>query len=94
LKSAIFSPFIYNDLNVALTSGYIDVLPDGYLIRTWLHIDPAGLGFVEDQDGNTILSFDIVVMTSNVNDFAHIQAYGVVNSRFQRKMYPGSKNMA
>jgi VWFA-related protein len=38
MRKAIFSPFLYNDLNVDLASGYVQDAGAEYLVRSWLHL--------------------------------------------------------
>ena len=54
LWAAIYSPFKNSDLQVSLSSGYIHDPQKGYLIRSWLHLNPVCItsdieGFVQDR---------------------------------------------
>jgi VWFA-related protein len=71
LQTAIFSPFKHNDLKVDLTSGYIEDIPTGYLLRSWLQIDAGKLSTLKEKDGTSVFTIDAVFVTSDVNNYTH-----------------------
>jgi VWFA-related protein len=67
LVEAMFSPFRYSDLNVDLNSGYIDTLPGGYRLPTWIHLDGRDLSVVEEGDGGRSVSFEAAASTTDID---------------------------
>ena len=65
LVEAMFSPFLYNDLNVTLASGYIDNLKKGYLLPTWMHLDGRDLSVKKEEDGRYSVSFEAGASTTD-----------------------------
>jgi VWFA-related protein len=72
LLTAFFSPFPHKDLDVNLVSGYL-AFADGYLLRSWLHLDAKDVTIVEDDDGRGLIKLKAVWLTSDddtiVRDF-------------------------
>jgi len=66
LREAIFSPFRYNDLKLNLTFGYVNDAKKGYMLRSWLHLDPQGLSIVEENDGRPSISIETACVTSGI----------------------------
>ena len=77
LSNAVLSPFQYSDLNVNMAAGYVRDANVGYLVRSWIHVDPQNIEFTETEDGGARIDIDTVCMTSDINgaiaDFRHAQ---------------------
>ena len=77
LQNAIFSPFRHADLTVNIAAGYMREAKAGYLIRSWIHIDPKDVKIVETQDGGARIDIETVCLTSDTNgyvqDFKHVK---------------------
>jgi len=71
LQSAIFSPFQHVGLDVNMTAGYTRDVIAGYLIRSWIHIDPKNVKIVETEDGGARIDIDTACMTSDSNGYIH-----------------------
>jgi VWFA-related protein len=67
LQQAMFSPFLYNDLKLSLSSGYAHAPAPGYFLRSWMHLDGKDLTFTEDKDGEHSLSLELQALTSDSN---------------------------
>ena len=85
LREVIFSPFRYNDLKVNLAFGYVGKSPKGYLLRSWLHVDAKELNPIEDRDGTSSITLDVVCATSGLNDFIHDAGNLEYTLRIKRK---------
>jgi VWFA-related protein len=55
LRDAIISPFRYGDLKVNLASGYVEAPNEGYLVRSWLHLNLNELNMQKMSDGYLVL---------------------------------------
>jgi len=77
LQNAIFSPFLYSDLNVNIAAGYVRDVKAGYLVRSWIHLDPKDVTITETENGGARIDIETVCLTSdisgNVHDFVHAQ---------------------
>ena len=69
LRDAIFSPFQNTDLTVNLLSGYIDGFKSGYVIRSWLHLDPENVTIVKNKNGGNVISLETVCVTSDIDGY-------------------------
>jgi VWFA-related protein len=69
LQDAIFSPFQYADLDVNIAAGYVKDANAGYLVRSWIHLDPKDLTITETEDGGALISLDTVILTSDINGY-------------------------
>ena len=69
LQNAIFSPFLHSDLNVNMAAGYVRDAKAGYLIRSWIHVDPKDVKIVETQDGGARIDLEMICLTSDANGF-------------------------
>ena len=67
LQQAIYSPFLYNDLTLALASGYAHAPTSGYFLSSRLHLDGKNLVFGEEKSGRHSLSLELETLTSNAN---------------------------
>lgn len=74
LVDAMFSPFQYNDLNVSLTTGYIDDRTEGYLLPTWMHLEGRNLQYVREWDGRYSIAFKAGASTTQIDGL--FQDYG------------------
>ncbi len=68
LRQAMYSPFAYNDLKLALSSGYAHAAISGYFLASRLHLDGMNLVFNKEISGNHYLSLEIETLTSNGNN--------------------------
>ena len=82
LYEAVFSPFQFPDLNVNIAAGYIKDTRVGYLLRSWIHLDPDNVTMVETENGARI-NLETVCMTSDINGVVHDVKY--VNHTFDIK---------
>jgi hypothetical protein len=75
LQNAIFSPFLYSDINVNIAAGYVRDAKAGYLVRSWIHLDPKDVTITETEDGGALIDLETACLTSdisgNVHDFVH-----------------------
>jgi len=76
LLAAIHSPFKSADINVNITAGYVRDAKAGYLVRSWIHIDPEDVTITETEEGNRI-SLEAIILTSdligNIHDSRQIE---------------------
>ena len=71
LQNAIFSPFLHTDLSVNMAAGYIRDAKAGYLIRSWVHLDPKDIKIAETEDGGARIDLETVCLTSDINGVIH-----------------------
>jgi len=71
LQNAVFSPFKHADLNVNIAAGYVKDAKAGYLVRSWIHVDPKDVTIVETEDGGARIDIETVCLTSDVNGNVH-----------------------
>ena len=71
LQNAIWSPFLYADLNVNIAAGYLRDANAGHTIRSWIHIDPKDVTVVETEDGGARIDIETVCMISDINGFIY-----------------------
>ena len=71
LQDAIFSPFLYADLNVNMAAGYVKDAKAGYLVRSWIHVDPKNITIIETEDGGARIVLETVCLTSDVDGYVH-----------------------
>jgi len=67
LVAAIMSPFQSTDVNVNIAAGYIKDAKAGYLVRSWIHIEPKDLKIIETEDGGARLNIETLCVTSDIN---------------------------
>jgi len=67
LQNAIFSPFLYADLDVNIAAGYARDAKAGYLVRSWIHLDPKDVKIVDTEDGGARIDLETVCLTSDIN---------------------------
>ena len=76
LRDAIYSPFQHAGINVNMSAGFIKDAKAGYLVRSWIHLDPRDVNIVETDDGGAQIDLEMVCLTSDINgyvqDFKHI----------------------
>jgi VWFA-related protein len=65
LQQAMFSPLLFNDLKISLSSGYAHTPASGYFLRSWLHLAGKDLTFVEEKDGKHSLLLELQTLTSD-----------------------------
>jgi len=70
LYAAIYSPFKSTDLNVNIFSGYVRDKKSGYLVRSWIHLDPEDVKIIETEDGNRI-DLEAVYVSTDINCKIH-----------------------
>ena len=75
LQNAIFSPFRYADLSVNMAAGYVKDAKAGYLVRSWIHLDPKEVTITETENGGARIDLETVCLTSDIDgyvqDFVH-----------------------
>ena len=69
LQDAIFSPFRHADINVNIAAGYIKNDKAGYLVRSWVHLDPKNVTIAETEDGGALIDLETLILTSDINGF-------------------------
>ena len=69
LQDAIFSPFRYADLDVNIAAGYVKDEKTGYLVRSWIHLDPKDVTIAETDDGGASIDLQTVILTSDTNGY-------------------------
>ena len=67
LVKAVISPFNANDLDVRLTSVFINDATSGSFLRSLLHIDPHDLTFTKTEDGWQQTVLDVFAVTFGDN---------------------------
>jgi len=77
LIEAIYSPFKQDDINVNIAAGYVKDAEAGYLIRSWIHLDPDYVKIVETEDGGARIDLDTVFLASDING-------GVQDARYEK----------
>ena len=69
LQDAIFSPFLNTDINVNMAAGYVKDAQAGYLVRSWIHVDPKDVKIIETEDGGARIDLEMMCLTSDTNGF-------------------------
>jgi len=67
LIEAIISPFQSTDLNVDIAAGFVKDAKAGYVVRSWIHLDPGDVKIVETEDGGARIDLEMLCVTSDVN---------------------------
>ena len=75
LQDAIFSPFMYAGLDVNMAAGYVRDAKAGYLIHSWIHVDPKDAKITETDDGGARIDIETVCLTSDINGIVHDFVY-------------------
>jgi VWFA-related protein len=65
LQQAMFSPILYNDLKLSLSSGYAHAPKSGYFLRSGMHLEGKDLTFIDEKDGRHSLSLELQTSTSD-----------------------------
>jgi VWFA-related protein len=63
LLSAITSPFASSDVNLRLTSLFLNDVEYGPFMRSLIYVDARSLNFIEQPDGSRQANVDVVAMT-------------------------------
>ena len=71
LQNAIFSPFLHADLDVNIAAGYTRDAKAGYLVRSWIHLDPKDVTIRETGGGGARISLETVCLTSDIDGVVH-----------------------
>lgn len=71
LFDAIFSPFQYADLDVNIAAGYVRDAKAGYLVRSWIHLNPGNVEIVETENGGARIDLETICLTSDINGYVH-----------------------
>ena len=71
LRQATYSPLLFNDMKLSLSSGYAHNSNAGYFIRSWLHLDGNDLTFKEENADERSLSLELLVSISDSNGNMH-----------------------
>ena len=66
LIEAVLSPFQSSDLNVNIVAGYVRDKKAGYLVRSWMHLDPSDVNVVETEDGGARIDIEVLCVTSDI----------------------------
>jgi len=92
LRDAIYSPFRHADINVNMVAGYVKDAKAGYLVRSWIHLDPKDVKIVETEDGGARIDLETVCLTSDISGHVHDLKY--VKHTFNIKPEKKSENIA
>jgi VWFA-related protein len=65
LQQAMFSPILYSDLKLNLSSGYAHAPASGYFLRSWAHLDGKDLTFTKQENGRNSVSLELLASTSD-----------------------------
>ena len=76
LQKALDSPFLHADINVSMAAGYTKDDKAGYIVRSWIHLDPKNISFIETEDGGARINFETLYVTSGVNGVVYDPQYG------------------
>jgi VWFA-related protein len=71
LQDAVFSPFLYRDLDVNLAAGYIDGAGVGYVLRSWIHLDARNLTLRPKPGEGHFAEVETVILTSDIDGGVH-----------------------
>ncbi|MCD9188782.1 MAG: VWA domain-containing protein [Pyrinomonadaceae bacterium] len=63
LVEALFSPFNSGDIEMRLTSVYLNDEKEGSYVRALMHLDSKNVKFVDQPNGNKKVSFDVFAYT-------------------------------
>ena len=88
LIEAILSPFQSTDLNINIAAGYVKDAKSGYLVRSWIHLDPKDVEIVETEDGGARIDLETLCVTSDIKG-------GIQDSKrteFTLTIKPGNKD--
>jgi len=75
LQKALFSPFLHADINVSMFAGYAKDAKAGYLVRSWINIDPKDLKIVETENGGRRIALKLICLTSDERGVVHDARY-------------------
>ena len=67
LIEAVYSPFQSTDLTVNMSAGYVRDAKAGYLVRSWIHLDPKEINIIEAEDGGARIDLETLCVTSDIN---------------------------
>jgi VWFA-related protein len=70
LIAAITSPFSSGDIDLRLTSIFLDEPPLGSFMRSFIYVSGRSLNFKEEADGSYRAALDVLAMTFNDQGFA------------------------
>jgi VWFA-related protein len=65
LQQAMYSPILYSDLKLTLSSGYAHAPASGYFLRSWSHLDAKDLTFTKQENGRNSISLELLASTSD-----------------------------
>jgi VWFA-related protein len=68
LYEALFSPLQYEDLKVSLSSGFVKDDREGYLLRSWVYVNAAGLSII-DKEKERFVSLETACVTSDLDGY-------------------------
>jgi VWFA-related protein len=86
LMAAITSPFSSGEVDLRLTSIFLDEPPIGSFMRSFIYVDGRSLAFKEEADGTYRAALDVLAMTFNDQGFPVDQ-----RSRSQEIVVPRAK---
>ena len=67
LFAAIHSPFKATDITVNMAAGYVKDAEAGYLVRSWIHLDPVDMKIIETENGVGRIDLEAVCVTSDIH---------------------------
>jgi VWFA-related protein len=85
LKEALYSPFQHHDLNISLSSGYVNDPKEGYLLRSWLHLDANDLQAVDKKAEGQFISLETIALTFDSNGAIQDSNMVKYDFRFEEK---------
>ena len=77
LIEAIYSPFKQDDINVNIAAGYVKDAEAGYLVRSWIHLDPEDIKIMESEDGGARIDLETLFLASDIDG-------GVQDARYEK----------
>jgi hypothetical protein len=75
-----------------MAAGYARDDKAGYIVRTWVHVDPKDVTIVEKEDGGAQINLETLCLTSDVN--ARIQDVRYSKYSFEMKPETKAENLA
>ena len=66
---------MHADLNVNIAAGFVRDSKAGYLIHSWIHVDPKNVRITETDGGGARIDIETVCLTSDINRVVHDFVY-------------------
>lgn len=94
IVSALLSPFTTSEIQVRLTSLFVNDAKVGSAMRSFLHVNAKDLDFVEEADGMHKAELEIMALAFGdngqlVDQFSYVQTIRIKKENFERGMKNG-----